>query len=233
MEATPKKQVCLRMILSITRAEDEKRVVEVFNEYHIPICFETRAKGTAPSELLDAFGLGGTTRVITVGFLPRFLVPETFEAINRKLNYRRRGTGVALTVPLTGLQGAILKILNDETREELTKAMEKDAKEMQEHNAYALVWVSVNPGYSDAVVDAARAAGARGGTVLKGRRRNSESVTRFLGISMQEEQDFVMIVLPREKKTEVMNAVSTACGLKTEAHGIVVSLPVDEVMGLE
>lgn len=231
MEATPKRKASLRMILSITHAEDEQKVGEVFAAHHVPICFETRAKGTAPSELLDAFGLGGTTRVITAGLLPRDRVRDTFEALNQKLNYRRRGTGVAVTVPLTGLQGPVLKILNEETRKETP--MEQTANETTGRGAYALVWVSVNPGYSDAVIDAARAAGARGGTILKGRRRNTDDVTRFLGISMQAEQDYVMIILPADKKLEVMNAVNTACGLKTEAQGVIVSLPVDDVMGLE
>ena len=31
----------------------------------------------------------------------------------------------------------------------------------------------------------------------------------------------------------VMNAISDACGLRTDAHGIILSLPVDEVIGLE
>ena len=87
-------------------------------------------------------------------------------------------------------------------------------------------------GYSDDVVDAARNAGAKGGTVMKGRRRSSEQVSHHFGISMQEEQDFVMIVVPRDKKNETMAAITGVCGLGTDAHGIVLALPVDEVMGL-
>ena len=42
-----------------------------------------------------------------------------------------------------------------------------------------------------------------------------------------------MIVIPKDKKAEVMAAISDKCGLKTEAHGVVMSMPVDDVMGLE
>ena len=72
-----------------------------------------------------------------------------------------------------------------------------------------------------------------GGTILKGRRQNSKRISQKLGISMQEEEEFVVIVTPREKKAAVMNAISDACGLRTDAHGIILSLPVDEVIGLE
>ena len=71
MAATQKRTPCLRLLLSVTQAEDEHRVVEVLQKNGIPLWFEARAKGTAPSELLDAIGLGGTTRVLTAGLLPR------------------------------------------------------------------------------------------------------------------------------------------------------------------
>ena len=105
-------------------------------------------------------------------------------------------------------------------------------KEINEKSEYAVIWVSVASGYSDDVVDAARNAGAKGGTVMKGRRRSSEQVSHHFGISMQEEQDFVMIVVPRDKKSETMAAITSVCGLGTDAHGVVLALPVDEVMGL-
>ena len=105
--------------------------------------------------------------------------------------------------------------------------------EIREKAGYTVIWVSVTNGYSDDVIDAARAAGAKGGTVIKGRRRNSERVSQHFGITIQDEQEFVMIIVPKFKKGEVMSAITTACGLKTEAHGVVVALPVDEAVGLE
>lgn len=95
MAATQKRTPCLRLLLSVTQAEDEHRVVEVLQKNGIPLCFEARAKGTAPSELLDAIGLGGTTRVLTAGLLPRANVPAVFGAINKALSYHKRGAGIA------------------------------------------------------------------------------------------------------------------------------------------
>ena len=47
MAATQKRTPCLRLLLSVTQAEDEHRVVEVLQKNGIPLCFEARAKGTA------------------------------------------------------------------------------------------------------------------------------------------------------------------------------------------
>ena len=62
-----------RMMVFITRLEDEKRLETLLEDLHIPILYQCRGKGTAPSEMLDIFGLSGTTRVITVGILPRWV----------------------------------------------------------------------------------------------------------------------------------------------------------------
>ena len=104
---------------------------------------------------------------------------------------------------------------------------------MKETSNYTALWISVAGGYGDDVVEAARSAGAKGGTMIKGKRCGAESAAQYLGIPMQAEQDFVMIVIPKDKKAEVMAAISDKCGLKTEAHGVVMSMPVDDVMGLE
>ena len=73
---------------------------------------------------------------------------------------------------------------------------------MQE-TCYAMIIVAVREGFSDDVIDTAVKAGANGGSVIRGRRRGSEAVVQFLGISMQEEQDFVMIIVPKGKRNPI------------------------------
>ena len=226
-----------RLLLFITRTEDEKRLEALLDEVHVPIFYQCRGKGTAPSEMLDIFGLSGSVRLITLGILPKFLVPNALKKIGRQLCFHQRGGGIVVTLPVTGLQTPVFQTLNEETRDQLAQQIkeriERDMAEMHEHSNYSMIWVSVANGYSDDVIDAAQTAGAKGGTILKGRRRNSEHVSQHLGISIQDEQDFVLIVVPREKKAAIMSAITTACGLRTPAHGVVFSLPVDEAVGLE
>lgn len=233
MAVQGEKQIYPRMLITITRPEDQKKLEDVLDKLHIPVFYQCRGRGTAPSELLDIFGLRGTTRQLTVGFLPRNLVPEAFEVFRRKLSFHQKGRGIAFTVPITGMQNTIYRLINEETQDSVKDAAEKGEEHMKQASEYSAIWVSVAGGYSDDVVDAAREAGARGGTVIKGRRRNSEHINQYFGATMQDEQDFVMIIVPREKKAEVMSAITNSCGLKTKAHGVVIALPVDEAVGLE
>lgn len=226
-----------RMFIFVTRVEDEKKLENIFDAMHIPICYQCRGQGTAPSEILDIFGFGGTPRLITMGFLPKFAVQELFEKAGRQLHFHQKGGGIVITVPITGLQSPFLHLLNDEARETFEKRIKErikgDMAEIREKSKYNVIWVSVSAGYSDTVVDTAREAGAKGGTVMRGRRHNSKQVSQHFGISVQDEQEFVMIIVPSEKKGEVMSAICHACGLHTPAHGTVISLPVDEAIGLE
>lgn len=226
-----------RMVIFIMHAEDEKKIEGIFDSMHIPIFYQCRGQGTAPSEIMDIFGFGGTTRLVTIGLLPKFAVKELFEKAGRQLSFYQRGGGIVITIPITGLQSPLYHMLNDESRaiveKRINERIEGDMAEIHEKSEYNVIWVSVAAGYSDQVIDTARAAGAKGGTILRGRRQNSEHVSQHLGIPMQDEQDFVMIVAPRAKKGEIMSAICNACGLRTPAHGTVISLPVDDAIGLE
>lgn len=225
------------MVIFIMHAEDEKKIEGIFDSMHIPIFYQCRGQGTAPSEIMDIFGFGGTTRLVTIGLLPKFAVKELFEKAGRQLSFYQRGGGIVITIPITGLQSPLYHMLNDESRaiveKRINERIEGDMAEIHEKSEYNVIWVSVAAGYSDQVIDTARAAGAKGGTILRGRRQNSEHVSQHLGIPMQDEQDFVMIVAPRAKKGEIMSAICNACGLRTPAHGTVISLPVDDAIGLE
>ncbi len=226
-----------RMLIFITRVEDDKNLSELLDLAHIPIFYQCRGEGTASSELMDIFGLGGTTRLITIGFLPKFSVKESLEKMGRKVLFHKKGGGIAITIPITGLQSPLFRLMNDDDRltaeNLIKKRIEKDMTEIHEKSEWNVIWISVAAGYSDQVVDTARKAGAKGGTVLRGRRCNAKHISQELGLSVQEEQEFVMIIAPRESKKDIMSAICDACGLHTPAHGTIISLPVDEAIGLE
>ncbi len=233
MEIREERQLSPRMLISITKSENQKKLEELFDELRVPICYQCRGKGTAPSEIMDIFGFTGTTRLVTMVTVPKFMIQQLFDALHQQLSFHQKGAGIAITIPITGIQSHLLHLLSDEARTAAEANIEGDIKEMKEKSEYTAIWVSVSSGYSDDVIDAARDAGARGGTVIKGRRRGSERACQHFGISIQEEQDFVMIVVPRDKKHAVTSAISSACGLNSPAHGVVISMPVDDAMGLE
>jgi hypothetical protein len=80
-------------------------------------------------------------------------------------------------------------------------------------------------------MDAARAAGARGGTVLHGKGTGSKDAEKFLNVSIASEKEVVMIVAKATEKAAIMKSIVTEAGPGTEAGAVVMSLPVSEVAG--
>ena len=223
-----------RMAVLIVPFDREQKVKGVLRGLHVPVYQQCKGTGTAPSEILEVFGLGGTARTVILTLLPKARVRELFGEAERVMRFHERGGGVGFSVPITSAQEHILSMLRKNAEKTVSgqTQTEGDEANMKENTAYAVVAVSVKRGFSEDVVRAARAAGATGGTVIKGSRTCDAESADFLGSSLKDEQDFVVILTPKEKKADIMAAISQACGLTSEAHGMVLSLPVDEVCGL-
>ena len=100
------------------------------------------------------------------------------------------------------------------------------------NSTHELVVVIINEGCSDMVMAAARPAGATGGTVLAGKGTGARESEKFLGISLANEKDVVLIVADKQKKAAIMKAIMEKAGPGTEAAAICFSLPVTAVEGL-
>ena len=96
---------------------------------------------------------------------------------------------------------------------------------------YELIVSIVNAGFSESVMEAAKEAGARGGTVIHGRGTANKESEKFFGITVQPEKELVLIVVPIEIKDKVLHALYKSVGLDTMGQGIAFSLPVDETVG--
>lgn len=88
-----------------------------------------------------------------------------------------------------------------------------------------------NEGYTDMVMDAARDAGARGGTVLHGKGTGKKDEEKFLKVSIASEKEVILIVAHAREKAEIMKAIINKAGIGTEAGAVVLSLPVTAVAG--
>ena len=91
----------------------------------------------------------------------------------------------------------------------------------------------VNSGYSETVMEAARDAGAGGGTVIGARGTATKDAEKFFGITVHPEKEMVMILVPCEKRDAVLHALYKKVGMETKGQGIAFALPVDGVVGIQ
>lgn len=222
----------LRMLVIITDKPMEKKVSRILEEFRVPIRYQFLGKGTASSEFLEICGLSETSRSIAVGFMQRELVHRVFQALETDLRIEEKGRGIGFTIPVNGIQSSLLKKLVEGQSEMPEEKTDRGESDMKDGSSYAMILVTCTLGYSAEVMEAARGAGASGGTIMKCRHQGTEEPMSFMGVSIQEEQEAVSILVKKSIKKNVMQAISETCGFQTPAKAMVMSLPVDEVIGL-
>ena len=97
---------------------------------------------------------------------------------------------------------------------------------------FQLVICIVNTGFSPIVMEAAKEAGARGGTIIHGRGTANREAEKLFQIVVQPDKEIVMIIVKSEIKDQVLKSINAKAGLETEGQGSAFSLPVDRTAGI-
>jgi nitrogen regulatory protein PII len=97
---------------------------------------------------------------------------------------------------------------------------------------HEVIFAIVNEGYAEEVMDIAREQGVRGGTILNARGVAKEDAAAFFGITLHSEKEILMMVVEKEIRDAVLNAIYKQMGMAKAAQGIAFSLPVTDVAGL-
>ena len=156
--------------------------------------------------------------------VPSAKIQEIMSGATDEFKLNSPGKGIIFTVPLTAVSARVQKILckNTDTNKEVPMSDRK----------YELILTILNRGYVDKAMRAAKSAGARGGTILHARRVGFEDVENIFGFTIQPEKDIIMILTDSSVRRDIMNSITEAVGIDTEAKALLFSLPVDEISGM-
>ncbi len=230
---TNEKHHSYRFLMLIAHPKLADKAADMFKRGALPVQYRLGARGTASSEIMDALGLGSIDKTVLISMMPKEFADELLYKLRRELRLGSVNSGIAFTIPLTGANSHMFQIMSSvENHENHAIALRKDGYNMSDIK-HTLITVIVNKGYSEEVMTHARAAGAGGGTVLNGRRIGNEEVKSFWGLSVQDEKEVLLIIADSENKSAIMHEISENCGMHTKAKGMIVSMPIDSVIGLD
>lgn len=219
------KITALRLLMVIASPKVAQKALGVLRAQSVPVRYQFHAYGTASNEIADLLGLGNIEKIATVCMLPKTLADDLLKKLRIELRLDSVNSGIAFTMPISSGNHLMLQMLSqldtDTTRKDGATTMKN-----------AMIAAIVNQGFSEEVMHAARAAGASGGTVLHSHRSVSDEAFVNWGLSTQDERDIVLILSSAETKLAIMQAISDQCGMRSDAKGIVISLPVDGLIGL-
>ncbi len=108
----------------------------------------------------------------------------------------------------------------------------KSAVNSAEKKELSLIIAIVDKGNTDLVMNAARAAGARGGTIAGARGTADPDMAKFYGISISPEKEMVYMVVEKKDRDKIMKKIYEDAGMGTKGMGILFSLPITDSYGL-
>jgi nitrogen regulatory protein PII len=86
---------------------------------------------------------------------------------------------------------------------------------------YEVINIIVNKGYAEDAMAAARKAGAGGGTIIGARGTAREGDATFFGVDIVPEKEMLMILVPAEKKPQVVAAIKELACFQKAGSGII------------
>ena len=97
---------------------------------------------------------------------------------------------------------------------------------------HEVIFAIVNAGFAEEAMEVARANGARGGTILGARGVAREQEAAFFGITLHADKEILMLVVEKNIRDKILNALYQRMGMDKKAQGIAFSLPVSDTAGL-
>lgn len=214
----------MNYVISIINPESLERMTDICEELSLPMTVTLHGRGTAVQSMLELLGIDSNEKRVVLTIADAEKTARLIQEQKRRLHIGVPGHGVTVAVPIKSVGGgkAVAYLKGDS----------KNAKYSPELNySYELIVAIANEGCTDMLMNAARAAGARGGTVLHGKGTGGKDAEKFYNISIAEEKELVLIVAATEQKSEIMRSILLKAGPDSKAGAIVFSLPTTEVAG--
>lgn len=216
----------IRYLITITHREFSEQYVDSLKKLGVNAVMTKLCLGTASDKILNLLDLEKTDKIMFEAMISSDKVKAVKDVLISELNIYTPGNGLAMFIPVDGIGGVSAKkyFLGEQSEMEVERVEEKLSKAV-------LIITVCDKGNTDLVMDAAREAGATGGTVVKAHGTGAE-IAKFFGVTICEEKEMVYIVSKREERDKIMYAIMEKAGKDSEAHGVVFSLPVESVVGI-
>ncbi len=98
---------------------------------------------------------------------------------------------------------------------------------------FKLVLSSVKTDLTDRIVEAVKAAGATGATIIPARGTGIHEAKTFFGLTLEAQTDIILFLVEEHLVARIMDSIKTAGEFHKPGTGIAFVLPVEHVVGLE
>jgi len=218
---------CNIQVLTLILSENQShKCLNLLKKQNIRDGVVVIGKGTVSSTVLNLFGITSQRRDIIKILLKKEKAEEAMNYFDEMLQLSKPGHGIAFTSPVISAVGL------HEYETNHCRTITNTVHFMEEKSMFKKLSVIVDRGMSDDVMEIARKAGVRGGTILHGRGANTEIATNLFGVEIEPEKELVIILMPDDLVDKVVNALCEELHLDEPGKGILFVEPVIDTRGL-
>lgn len=219
----------LYLLLTIIRRVDTSEYEDFYRNCNVSVIYTAQCNGTAHEKTLSLLGIEKNAKSLLISLMTEETLKDVIKGLTVDMKIDLPDRGIAVAVPLSGIGGAkALEYFSAGQKEDIEDSTTKEETNMQTNQE--LIVAIYEKGYTDMVMDAAREAGAAGGTTIRAKGTGA-GAQKFFGLSLAEEKEMVLIVSGSSNKKEIMKAIMQKAGMDTKAHALVFSLPVTQTAG--
>lgn len=198
------------------------RVLRIAREAGVPYGTVLLGRGAARRSWLDALGLGDTRKEIIMLAAGMDKAKEVLEELYGTCRFRKPGGGIAYIKRLSAPEG---------TKPGEYKSEEGSGCGMG--SSYKLITTIVDKGLGEDVMDAAAAAGAKGGTIINARGTGMNAVgVLFNTMEIEPEKEMVIILVRSEIAPAVAESIRIKMDIDSQGKGIILMQDVEGAYGI-
>lgn len=227
------KVIPLYLLMAVVPDGQQRFVGDLLYKSEVPAAtiFSFRASGTASTDMREVLGLENIHKRLITSVIREDTFLQIAPKLDAKFKTSQYSAGIAFLIPLTGVYGLSAYKMLARYPVELSPIDPKLEETYMNAEKEAIIAI-VNDGYSDLVMEAAKAAGATGGTIIRARGSGSKEAESFYGVVVTPEKETVITIVDRDIKDAVLESIGKECGLQTKGQGICFSIPVSGSVGL-
>lgn len=178
-------------------------------------------KGTIKSRLLEFLALSDVRKEIVFMIGYKETVRQALEQLDQKFKFQKPNHGIAFTTSVCQVIGAS-SCKSDYIKEE------RGADPVMYH----AITVIVEKGNAEFVIDAATAAGSKGGTIINARGSGIHETSKLFSMDIEPEKELVMILSEAENTEPIVSSIKEKLKIDKPGNGIIFIQDVNKTYGI-
>ncbi|MGI6679203.1 MAG: P-II family nitrogen regulator [Dehalobacterium sp.] len=179
-------------------------------------------KGTVKNRILEFLDLNDIRKEVVMMIAEKSISAQTLEKLNKEFHFSKPNHGIAFTLPVAAILSSKPCSFSDDINEDKGGA----------NTMYKAIFVVVDKGMAEEVIEAAQKAGSRGGTIMNARGSGIHETHTLFAMPIEPEKEIVLILAENKLTEDIVTSINQNLHIDQPGKGILFILDVNKTYGL-